>query len=323
MPRIVFAGTPEFACPALAALIEHPDFEVVAVYTQPDRPAGRNRKLVASPIKQLAQQHHLPVEQPLNFKSDADVQQLASYHADWLIVAAYGLLLPQQVLDLPKFCCLNIHASLLPRWRGAAPIQRALMAGDDETGITIMAMALGLDTGDMLTHLPLKIAAHDTSATLLSKLATLGAQGIVGTLEQFANQWANKQTQNDALACYAHKITKQEGQINWHLPAEQILRHIRALTPWPSSYGTLAGQTIKIHQAAMAPSFNRHALPGTITYCGEQGLAVATGATASGAQFDLLITGCQLPNKPKSTPKAIACGHPELFGIGQVWEHPL
>lgn len=244
--KLIFAGTPEFAATALQALIEA-GHEIVAVYTQPDRPAGRGQKLHASAVKQLALQHNLPVYQPQNLKSSTDEglaaqQQLASLNADIMVVAAYGLILPKAVLDMPKFGCLNIHASLLPAWRGAAPIQRSLLAGDAETGITIMQMDVGLDTGDMLHKVFCAITDHDTSATLHDKLAVLGGQAIEQVLADEATlklYQSQRQVQDETQVSYAHKLVKAEAKIDWQMAAGDIHRQIRAYQPWPVSFCTL------------------------------------------------------------------------------------
>lgn len=247
--KLIFAGTPEFAACALQALIDE-GHEIVAVYTQPDRPAGRGQKLTASAVKQLALQHHLPVYQPLHLKSSSEEglaaqQQLASFNADVMVVAAYGLILPKAVLDMPKLGCLNIHASLLPAWRGAAPIHRALLAGDAQTGITIMQMDVGLDTGDMLYKTICPIENTDTSATLHDKLAQQGGEAIVKVLADIAtlqHYQANRQQQDESQVSYAHKLVKAEAKINWMLPAVEIDRQIRAYQPWPVSFCELVGQ---------------------------------------------------------------------------------
>lgn len=247
--KLIFAGTPEFAACALQALIDA-GHEIVAVYTQPDRPAGRGQKLTASAVKQLALQHHLPVYQPLHLKSSSEEglaaqQQLASFHADVMVVAAYGLILPKAVLDMPKLGCLNIHASLLPAWRGAAPIHRSLLAGDAQTGITIMQMDVGLDTGDMLYKTICPIESTDTSATLHDKLAQQGGEAIVKVLADINTlqlYQANREKQDESEVSYAHKLVKAEAKINWMLPAVEIDRQIRAYQPWPVSFCELLGQ---------------------------------------------------------------------------------
>ena len=208
--RIVFAGTPEFAAAHLRALLDWPGGEVIAVYSQPDRPAGRGKQLAMSPVKELALQHNLPVLQPLTLR-DADAQaELRALQPDIMIVVAYGLILPAAVLDTPRLGCVNVHGSILPRWRGAAPIQRAIEAGDAETGVTIMQMDVGLDTGDMLNIARCKIAADETYGSLHDKLAEIGAPALIATLAQLAANSATPEKQNDALTCYAAKITKEE-----------------------------------------------------------------------------------------------------------------
>ncbi|MDQ1362586.1 MAG: methionyl-tRNA formyltransferase [Pseudomonadota bacterium] len=230
--RIIFAGTPEFSVPPLQALIDSPH-DVVAVYTQPDRPAGRGRKLTPSPVKELALAHNIPVFQPVNFKAEEDRHALAALKADLMVVVAYGLILPQVILDAPRLGCINIHASLLPRWRGAAPIQRAILAGDTETGITIMQMEAGLDTGPMLHIECCPIAPDDTGSRLHDKLMALGAQALMKSLPGLISGTLRAEKQNDALACYAAKLQKSEALINWQDDAEKIYRQIRAFNAWP------------------------------------------------------------------------------------------
>lgn len=254
--KLIFAGTPEFAAIALQALIDA-GHEIVAVYTQPDRPAGRGQKLTPSAVKSLALQHGLPVHQPLSLKSSTDEglaaqQQLKDYAADVMVVAAYGLILPKAVLEIPRLGCLNIHASLLPRWRGAAPIQRALLAGDAETGITIMQMDVGLDTGDMLYKTSCPIEAVDTSSSLHDKLALQGGQAITAvltSLDTLQDYQAQREVQDGTQASYAQKLVKAEARINWQLPASEIDRQIRAYQPWPVSFCELAGQTLRVWSA--------------------------------------------------------------------------
>ena len=252
--RVVFAGTPEFAAISLEALIRQQEtlnIELVAVYTQPDRKAGRGQKLSASSVKQVALTYNIPVEQPLTFKKSstegmAARQTLRTYQPDLMIVAAYGLILPIGVLITPTYGCLNIHASLLPRWRGAAPIHRALLAGDDETGITIMQMDKGLDTGDMLYKVSATIDANDTAASLHDKMAALGASAISTVLQDLANYQSQATAQDDSQANYAEKLVKTEGEIDWTQSATEIERQIRGLTPWPGAYTFLSGQRVKI-----------------------------------------------------------------------------
>lgn len=246
--KIIFAGTPDFAAHALDSLIKS-DHQVVAVYTQPDRPAGRGRKLVNGPVKSLALAHNIPVEQPLSFKETPELEKLKSYQADLLIVAAYGLILPLAVLNTPSIASLNIHASLLPRWRGAAPIQRAIAAGDKQTGITIMEMAEGLDTGDMLLKESVGIEKSDTGSVLHDKLADLGAKACLAALEQLDALLLSKTQQSDADACYAHKLNKQDAIIDWTQNTQDILAKIRAFNAWPVASTVLGNQNLRIWQA--------------------------------------------------------------------------
>ncbi len=270
--RIVFAGTPTFAAIALQSLLADGQ-DVVAVYTQPDRPAGRGRQLQASAVKELALAHGLPVCQPLSLRSAEAQAELAAWRPDLMIVAAYGLILPAAVLKLPAAGCLNIHASLLPRWRGAAPIQRALLAGDSETGISIMQMDEGLDTGAVWLTRTLPIAADDTSASLHDKLAELGAAALLATLH---GKGGPLQAQADSGVIYAHKIDKQEAIIDWSQPATAIERRIRALQPWPVTSTVLAADVLKIHAATLLPG-PAEAAPGTILALTAHGWNVACG----------------------------------------------
>jgi methionyl-tRNA formyltransferase len=253
--KIIFAGTPDFAAVALQALLDQ-GHQICAVYCQPDRPSGRGKKLQAGPVKQLALQHEIPVEQPLNFKQASDIEQLSQYQADLMIVVAYGLLLPQAVLDTPKYGCINIHGSLLPRWRGAAPIQRAIEAGDKETGVTIMQMDKGLDTGNMLLKQSCTINDDETGSSLHDKLAVLGGQAVNQYLLQLYNQLNSTsngpeigEKQNESLANYAHKLSKQEAEIDWNMSAEQIGRQVRAFNAWPVSFTFVGQKRLRIWQA--------------------------------------------------------------------------
>ena len=272
--RIVFAGTPDFAARHLDALLAS-EHQVVGVYTQPDRPAGRGKKLTPSPVKVLAEQHAIPVFQPPTLRKEEYQQELAALNADVMVVVAYGLILPKVVLDLPRLGCINVHGSLLPRWRGAAPIQRSLWAGDSETGITIMQMDIGLDTGDMLHKVACPITAQDTSASLYQKLADMGPDALLTTLAQLAEGHAQPQVQDEALVTYAEKLSKEEGRLDWLQPADFSERCIRAFNPWPMSYFDVAGQTIKVWQANVLPH-QQNAMPGTVLHADKQGIQIAT-----------------------------------------------
>lgn len=274
--KIIFAGTPQFAARALAGLLR--EHQVVAVLTQPDRPAGRGMQLTGSPVKQLALQHGLTVLQPESLRDRQIQHVLAALDANVMVVAAYGLILPQAVLQLPRHGCLNIHASLLPRWRGAAPIQRAILAGDTETGITIMQMDQGLDTGDMLLRHSCAIEAGDTAQTLHDKLAELGASSILEALRLLQQQRLIPVRQDDDAACYAAKLVKSEAQIDWRQDARQIERAVRAYNPYPVCHASVAGMTIKIWQAALCPGLQGE--PGKVLAADKHGITVACGTDA-------------------------------------------
>ncbi len=273
--KIIFAGTPKFAALALEAL-RH-EHQIVAVLTQPDRPSGRGMQLTASPVKQLALAHGIPVLQPVTLRTEAVQQEIAALNADVMVVAAYGLILPKAVLEIPSYGCLNIHASLLPRWRGAAPIQRAIQAGDVETGITIMQMDVGLDTGDMLLTRACPITADDNAATLHDKLADIGASSILEALRLLQAQQLQPVKQNDAEACYAPKLLKAEAQIDWQQDAKVIEKTIRAFNPFPVCQSNLQGQVIKIWQASLCDG---QGVPGSVLAVDKQGIIVACGKGA-------------------------------------------
>lgn len=287
--NLIFAGTPEFAAEHLKTLIDS-EHNVVAVYSQPDRPAGRGRKLTASPVKALAVEHDIPVYQPLNFKTEDAVNELNALNADLMVVVAYGLILPQVVLDAPRLGCVNVHASLLPRWRGAAPIHRALLAGDAKTGVTIMQMDAGLDTGDMLVKAECEILPTDTSEVLHDRLIDLGGPALLTALSQLEQGSAQPESQDSDLATYASKLEKSEGQIDWHETAEAIDRQIRGLTPWPGAYTLWNGNTVRVHKTSFETS-PTSAQPGQIVAMDNRGFKVATGSGA------LIISTLQLPGK--------------------------
>jgi len=272
--RIIFAGTPPFAAAALNALAEA-GHAIVLVLTQPDRPAGRGMKLTPSAVKQAALARGLPVYQPASLRTPEAQAELAAAAADVLVVAAYGLILPQAVLDLPRFGCLNIHASLLPRWRGAAPIQRAILAGDRETGITIMQMDAGLDTGAILTKTPVPIRETDTAASLHDALATAGATAIVAALGK-APAWV-PQAQDDAAATYAAKLSKDEAKLDWSQPADTLARAVRAYNPAPGAWTLLEGVPLKIWSAQVVAGTGK---PGEVLHADAEQLAIACGEGA-------------------------------------------
>lgn len=278
--RIIFAGTPDFAAHSLSALCTA-NHEIVCVYTQPDRKTGRGQKVTAPAVKVEALKNNIEVRQPLSFKSDIDYEDLKALNADLMIVVAYGMLLPQRVLDVPKYGCLNIHASLLPRWRGAAPIQRAIEAGDEETGVCIMQMEAGLDTGPVIQRETIPIKTTDTSASLHDKLAELGALALLSTLNTLEEKLHTAKAQDHNSACYAHKITKAEANLDWHESANSIAQKIRAFNPWPicqSSYhNNDQEQRIRIWQAAAITSSSSDTTPGTILSMDKNGLQVSCG----------------------------------------------
>lgn len=313
--RVIFAGTPEFAAVSLRRLIDLKDvlnMQIVAVYTQPDRKSGRGQKLTASAVKQVAQAYDIPVEQPVSFSlkyqpedgisGAVSRETLSNYQPDVMIVAAYGLILPLGVLKIPKFGCLNIHGSLLPRWRGAAPIQRAIMAGDPETGITIMQMAKGLDTGDMLYKVACPILDTDTAQTLHDKLAIIGADAITTVLQNLSHFQSLAEIQDDSLANYAEKIHSQDGLINWNQDALTIQRQIRALNAYTyyksERIKVLAALPIKSDQITSAPA-------GQIVSVGKNAILIACGANAKGVQHLINITSMQWPGGKPLTAEQI------------------
>lgn len=306
--RIVFAGTPDFAARHLAALLSS-EHEVIAVYTQPDRPAGRGKKLTASPVKTIALEHDIPVYQPENFKSDEAKQELADLNADIMVVVAYGLLLPQVVLDTPKLGCINVHGSILPRWRGAAPIQRSIWAGDAETGVTIMQMDIGLDTGDMLKIATLPIEASDTSASMYEKLAGLGPDALIDCLADIETGKAEPVKQDDELANYAKKLSKEEARINWNDDAAHIERCVRAFNPWPMSHFEAAENSIKVWQSRVAEQTSDKPA-GTIVQADKTGIYVATG------NGTLVLEQLQVPGKKAMSVQDILNSRASWFEVG-------
>ncbi|MDB9706270.1 methionyl-tRNA formyltransferase [Porticoccaceae bacterium] len=303
--RVLFAGTPDFAAAHLQALLDAPTISVIGVYSQPDRPAGRGKKLTASPVKKLALKHQLPVFQPQSLKDPEQQRILSELQADIMVVVAYGLILPQAILDAPRLGCINVHASILPRWRGAAPIQRAIEAGDAETGVTIMQMDAGLDTGAMLSVSRCDIDSNETSASLHSKLEVLGAPALLHTLESLNSGLAVAVEQDDQLSCYAAKITKQEALIDWSQSAQILDRQIRAFNPFPAAYTTLDELRIKIWQAE--PTAASGLTPGQIISADSAGILVSCG------EQSLLLTEIQLPGKSRMAVSEVLKSRGELF----------
>ncbi|MDU9392788.1 methionyl-tRNA formyltransferase [Pseudomonas sp. zfem002] len=283
--RIVFAGTPEFAAEHLKALLAS-QHEIIAVYTQPDRPAGRGQKLMPSPVKQLAVDNGIPVLQPPTLRNPEAQAELAALQPDLMVVVAYGLILPQVVLDIPKHGCINSHASLLPRWRGAAPIQRAVQAGDAESGVTVMRMEAGLDTGPMLLKVSTPITAEDTGGSLHDRLAELGPPAVLQAIAGLDAGTLPGEVQDDALATYAHKLNKDEARLDWSRPAVELERLVRAFNPWPICHSSLGGEALKVLAATLAEGKGE---PGEIVSASKDGLVVACGEGA------LCLTRLQLP----------------------------
>jgi methionyl-tRNA formyltransferase len=308
--RIIFAGTPDFAAKHLSALLNS-EHQVIAVYSQPDRPAGRGKKLKPSDVKQLAVSHDIPVYQPASLRNEEAQQALSALDADLMVVVAYGLILPQVVLDTPRLGCINVHGSLLPRWRGAAPIQRSIWAGDAETGVTIMQMDLGLDTGAMLHKVTCPIAVDETSASLYDKLAELGPQGLLETLAQISDNTAVAEVQDDEQSNYAAKLSKEEANIDWTQSAVEIERQVRAFNPWPVSYTQIAEQNVKIWQASVSEE-TTNAQPGTVLAATKLGIQVATGDGV------LTLLNLQLAGKKAMPVQDILNARKEWFTVGQL-----
>lgn len=306
--RIVFAGTPEFAAEHLKALLDSP-YEIVAVYTQPDRPAGRGQKLMPSAVKQLALAHDIPVFQPPTLRNAEAQAELAALKPDLMVVVAYGLILPQVVLDIPRLGCINSHASLLPRWRGAAPIQRAVEAGDAESGVTVMHMEAGLDTGPMLLKVVTPISAEDTGGSLHDRLAEMGPPAVVQAIAGLADGSLQGEVQDDALATYAHKLNKDEARIDWSRPAVELERLIRAFNPWPVCHSTLDGESVKVQAANLS---NATGTPGEILSASKDGLVVACGEGA------LSLTRLQLPGGKPLNFSDLFNSRREKFASGKV-----
>jgi len=312
--RVVFAGTPDFAARHLQALIGSAH-EIVAVYTQPDRPAGRGKKLQPSAVKVLAEQYDLPVFQPQSLKPQEQQQLLETLNADVMVVVAYGLLLPQAILDTPVLGCINVHGSLLPRWRGAAPIQRAIWAGDTESGVAIMQMEAGLDTGPVLLEHRCAITDDETSSSLYHKLEQLGPNALLSVLEDLPAMQQTAEPQNETLATYAKKLSKEEGKINWALDAGQLERNVRAFNPWPTAFFSIDGfkgnqSTVKVYAAEVLPT-HPDAVPGTIVKASTRGLDIACGEGV------LRILEAQVPGKKPQPIATIINGYGTVFSEGK------
>ena len=307
--KIIFAGTPAFAATHLQSIIDQGQHEVIAVYTQPDRPAGRGKKLTASAVKLLAEQFNLPLFQPESLKTSDQQQLLSQHNADLMVVVAYGLLLPQAVLDIPRLGCINVHASLLPTWRGAAPIQRAIEAGDSETGVSIMQMEAGLDTGPVISTAHCDIEANDTSVTLFEKLADLGGPALLSALSKIESGTAVASAQDEQQSTYAHKIDKSEALINWSDSATSIARKIRAFNPFPVAYTQIDDLRIKVWTAQVveSPAIGE---PGAVLDSSSEGLVVQCGSG------HLLVSEIQLPGKSRMAVSEILKSRADQFSSG-------
>lgn len=303
--KIAFAGTPEFAVPSLAALIAS-DHEVVAVWTQPDRPAGRGKKLTPSPIKQLAESHGIVVYQPQSLRDSEAQQLMADLQLDLLVVAAYGLILPQAVLSLPTLGCVNVHASILPQWRGAAPIQAAILAGDKETGVTIMQMDVGLDTGDMLLISKTAIGDNESAGDLTERLAQIGADALLDSLQDLPTLQANATPQDDNASSHAGKIKKQHALIDWQDSAEHISRQVRAYNPWPVAYTHLNEERLRLWQAHVVDQGKHQAEPGSVLAFNADAMHIATGDGV------LAVTELQMPGKRRQAVTDFLNAHQSL-----------
>ncbi|ATW46235.1 methionyl-tRNA formyltransferase [Glaesserella parasuis] len=311
--NIIFAGTPDFAATHLQALLNS-EHNVIAVYTRPDKPAGRGKKLQASPVKQLAEAHHIPVYQPKSLRKEEAQAELQTLNADVMVVVAYGLILPEAVLKAPKYGCLNVHGSLLPRWRGAAPIQRSIWAGDTETGVTIMQMDIGLDTGDMLHKVTTPILATETSASLYAKLAELAPPALLEVLNGLTSGQFKPEKQQDEQANYAEKLTKEEAKLDWNMTACQLERNIRAFNPAPMAYLTLmvneVEERIKVYQAEVLP--HQEKAVGTVLAVDKNGIQIAT------QQGVLNITQLQPAGKKPMSVQDFLNGRGDWFKVGSV-----
>ncbi|MDK7281076.1 methionyl-tRNA formyltransferase [Haemophilus haemolyticus] len=312
--NIIFAGTPDFAAQHLQAILNS-QHNVIAVYTQPDKPAGRGKKLQASPVKQLAEQNNIPVYQPKSLRKEEEQSELKALNADVMVVVAYGLILPKAVLDAPRLGCLNVHGSILPRWRGAAPIQRSIWAGDVQTGVTIMQMDEGLDTGDMLHKVYCDILPTETSTSLYNKLAELAPSALIDVLDNLESGKFISEKQDDSQSNYAEKLSKEEAQLDWSLPAIQLERNIRAFNPWPIAYFSTEdkdgnGQTLKVYQAEVLPHQDKPA--GTILSADKNGIQIAT------VDGVLNLLQLQPAGKKPMSAQDLLNGRAEWFTIGKV-----
>jgi methionyl-tRNA formyltransferase len=305
--RIVFMGTPDFASGALEALVQA-GYEIAAVVTQPDKPKGRGKQMQITPVKECALSHGLPVFQPVKIKTPEAVEELRSYQADLFVVAAFGQILSKEILDMPRFGCINIHASLLPKYRGAAPIQQAIWDGEKETGVTIMQMNEGLDTGDILTQCTVPIEDEDTGESLFDKLAGAGAKLLIETLPLMEAGKITPVPQEESKSSYAHIIKKEMGLLDWNKPAVELERQVRALNPWPSAYTALEGKSLKIWEAGVEEK-DSDCPPGTVAEVDKDSIRVQTGRGL------LVLKQIQLEGKKRMDVKAFLLGYKIEAGL--------
>ena len=305
--KIVFAGTPNFAIPSLLACIKS-NHDVCAVYTQRDKPRGRGQELSPSPVKKVATEHNIPVHTPLSFKNTEAISELKSYEPDLIIVVAYGMILPQEVLDIPKITCLNVHSSLLPRWRGAAPINRAIMAGDSETGVSIMRIVKELDAGAVFKQVKYSLNSDDDALTVHNCLARIGADALLDTVDELHNGHSPKE-QDQSLVTYAAKIKKSEGELDFSLTKKQLILNFKGLQPWPGSFFRYNDQLIKVHDMFIKPC-NIPSPPGTIMSWDKAGLVIKT------IDGSVVITLLQFPGKKPCIAHDIINSKPDYFKIG-------
>lgn len=311
--RIIFMGTPDFACPILTKLIDRGD-TILAVVTQPDRPKGRGQKLLPPPVKVIAEKHGIPVLQPLKVRTPEFIAQIRELAPDLMVVVAFGQILPQSLLDIPKHGCINIHASLLPRYRGAAPINWCLVNGEVETGITTMQMDAGLDTGDMLVKRTISIGPDEDAQSLHDRLSSLGAETIDETLLNLVNGTLTPEKQDNSLSCYAPMLKKEDGLIDWNKNPEQIKNLVRGLTPWPGAYTTLGNKTLKLFKVSVVEG---SAAPGEVISAGKNGIVVACGSGS------IRIEELQLEGRKRLSAANFLAGYPLDSGIrlGDSPEH--
>ncbi|MDP0561914.1 MAG: methionyl-tRNA formyltransferase [Candidatus Endonucleobacter sp. (ex Gigantidas childressi)] len=312
--RIIFAGTPDFASAHMQAILDS-NHRLIAVYSQPDRPAGRGRKLKASSVKTLALQHNIPVYQPISLREEDKQEVLAALNPDLMVVVAYGLILPQVILDTPQFGCVNVHGSILPRWRGAAPIQRAIAASDKESGVTIMQMDAGLDTGDILIKAYCPIYTNDTSADLHDRLIEVGKPALIAALDAIAEGRIQAKKQDNKLACYAHKLSKAEARLDWQKTAAELEREVLAFNPWPVATIAIEDLVIKVWQATAA-EYNSNAAPGTLIKADKDGLDIACSDGV------LRITQVQPPSARAMPVQDLLNSRKTFFIVGNQFHQP-